>query len=200
MKSSTTTTRRTNAGAQVHWAETSADVNRIVLDIARRHGVRRVIKSKSMVSEKCALNDALEAVGLDVVETGLSEYILQLAHEPPSHVVAPVVHKSKGEVSDLFARIHQTPRKTAIPELCREAREIMRPHFVAAGMGISGAKFSDRRNRLDLDRHQRRQLSADDDLPAVHAQFRASKKSSQHSKTLVRLLPRSATGPRSPTM
>ncbi|MGI9047607.1 MAG: LutB/LldF family L-lactate oxidation iron-sulfur protein [Burkholderiales bacterium] len=187
----------TNAGACVHWAETSADVNRIVLDIARQHGVRRVIKSKSMVSEECALNDALEAAGLAVVESDLGEYILQLAHEPPSHIVAPVMHKSKDEISDLFARIHQTPRKTAIPELCREAREIMRPHFVAADMGISGANFmiAETGSTLIVTNEGNGRLTTT--LPRVHVAISGVEKvvaTLEDAATLVRLLPRSATG------
>jgi L-lactate dehydrogenase complex protein LldF len=109
-------------GAVVHWAETTEEVNRIVLDIARRHGVKKAVKSKSMVTEECALNDALEAGGIEVVETDLGEYILQLAKEPPSHIVAPVVHKTREEVSDLFEDRHRLPRKTDIADLTREAR------------------------------------------------------------------------------
>ena len=128
-------------GAQVHWAETREDVNRIVCEIARQHGVVKAVKSKSMVTEECSLNEALEAAGVEVVETDLGEYILQLAREPPSHIVAPVVHKTRDEVSDLFREKHRTPRKTGIAELTREARERLRGQFTAADMGISGANF-----------------------------------------------------------
>ena len=128
-------------GAIVHWAENAEEANRIICDIARQHGVKKAVKSKSMVSEECGLNDALEAAGVQVVETDLGEYILQLAHEPPSHIVAPVLHKTKDEVSDLFEHHHHLPRKTGIAELCQEAREILRPHFISADMGISGANF-----------------------------------------------------------
>src|SRR5258705_4441586 len=128
-------------GATVHWAETREDVNRIVCEIARRHGVKKVVKSKSMVSEECALNDALEAAGVEVVETDLGEYILQLAKEPPSHIIAPVIHKGRDEISDLFADKHHRPRKTDITELTHEAREMLRTHFLTADMGISGANF-----------------------------------------------------------
>src|SRR5262245_49293869 len=79
-------------GAIVHWAESVEEVNRIVCAIAREHGVRKAVKSKSMVTEECSLNEALEAAGIEVVETDLGEYILQLAKEPPSHIIAPVVH------------------------------------------------------------------------------------------------------------
>src|SRR5688572_25827007 len=128
-------------GAVVHWAETTADASRIICQIAAQHGVRKAVKSKSMVSEECGLNDALEAAGVEVIETDLGEYILQLAHEPPSHIVAPVVHKTRDEISDLFAEKHRQPRKTVIAELTREARDMLRPHFVTADMGISGANF-----------------------------------------------------------
>src|SRR5262249_18970124 len=128
-------------GAVVHWAETTAEVNRIVCELAGIYGVKKAVKSKSMVSEECALNDALEAAGIEVVETDLGEYILQLAKEPPSHIIAPVVHKTKEQVSDLFAQRHELPRKTGIAELMLEARERLRRHFVTADMGISGANF-----------------------------------------------------------
>ena len=95
----------TARGATVLWAQTPDDVNRHVLDIAARHAVRKIIKSKSMVSEESALNRAIEAVGLQVVETDLGEYILQINdYEPPSHIIGPALHKSREEVSDLFSR------------------------------------------------------------------------------------------------
>src|SRR3990167_7661384 len=87
----------TARGAVVHWAEDIEEANRIVVEIARRHGVHKVVKSKSMVTEECSLNDYLASVGVEVLETDLGEYILQLAHEPPSHIVAPVVHKRSEE-------------------------------------------------------------------------------------------------------
>ncbi|HEV7820191.1 MAG TPA: LUD domain-containing protein, partial [Burkholderiales bacterium] len=115
----------TARGAVVHWAETTADVNRIVCELAAKYGVKKAVKSKSMVSEECALNDALEAAGVEVVETDLGEYILQLAKEPPSHIIAPVIHKGRDEISDLFAEKHQRPRKTDIGELTLEARQML---------------------------------------------------------------------------
>ncbi len=129
-------------GATVLFAETPADASRLVVEIARKHGVKKVTKSKSMVSEEMALNRAFEAAGIVPVETDLGEYILQINdNEPPSHIVAPVVHKSKDEVSDLFARVHHRPRLTDIPQMTREAREILRPHFLSSDMGVSGGNF-----------------------------------------------------------
>ena len=131
----------TARGAIVHWAESGEDANRIVAEIAAQHNVRTAAKSKSMVSEECGLNEALELAGVKVMETDLGEYILQLSHEAPSHIVAPVVHKNKEQISDLFAEKHGLPRKTGIADLCREAREVLRPAFLNADMGISGGNF-----------------------------------------------------------
>jgi len=132
----------TRRGARVHWARDAAEANAIIVGIAQANGVKKVVKSKSMVSEECGLNDALEAAGVTPVETDLGEYILQINdHEPPSHIVAPVIHKTRDEVSDLFHAKHGKPRTEDIGALCREAREILRPHFLSADMGISGANF-----------------------------------------------------------
>ncbi len=132
----------TARGATVLWAETPEQASRLVVEIAKRHEVRKVTKSKSMVSEEMALNRHLEAAGVKVVETDLGEYILQINdNEPPSHIVAPVVHKSKDEVSDLFAKVHQRPRLTDIPQMTREAREFLRPQFLSSDMGVSGGNF-----------------------------------------------------------
>jgi L-lactate dehydrogenase complex protein LldF len=132
----------TARGATVLWAKDGAEICRHVVDIARRHGVKKAVKSKSMLSEEAGLNQALEAAEVRPVETDLGEYILQINdNEPPSHIIAPVVHKGLDEVADLFAKVHGTPRKTEIPELAREAREKLREHFLDADMGISGGNF-----------------------------------------------------------
>jgi len=128
-------------GAQMHWAENGQEVNRLVLDIARRHGVRKIIKSKSMLGEESGLNQFLEAGGCEVRETDLGEYIIQEARETPSHIIAPAVHRTKEQVADLFEARHGRPRKHDIAEMTREAREVLRPHFLTADMGISGANF-----------------------------------------------------------
>jgi L-lactate dehydrogenase complex protein LldF len=184
-------------GAVVHWAETREDVNRIVCDIARQNGVRKAVKSKSMVTEECAVNDALEAAGVEVVETDLGEYILQLAREPPSHIVAPVVHKTLGEVSDLFEQKHQKPRKTNIAELTREAREMLRGHFLTADMGISGANFliAETGSTLIVTNEGNGRLVTT--LPRVHVAITGIEKvvpTLEDVATLIRLLPPHGTG------
>ncbi|MCW5606066.1 MAG: iron-sulfur cluster-binding protein [Burkholderiales bacterium] len=187
----------TARGAVVHWAETTEEANRIVCELAAQYGVRKAVKSKSMVSEECALNDALEAAGVEVVETDLGEYILQLAHEPPSHIVAPVVHKSRDEVSDLFEEKHRLPRKTGIPELCREAREMLRPHFLSADMGISGANFivAETGSTLIVTNEGNGRMVTT--LPRVHVAITGIEKvvpTLEDVTTLLRLLPRHGTG------
>jgi L-lactate dehydrogenase complex protein LldF len=187
----------TARGAVVHWAETVAEANRLVCEIAANYGVRKVVKSKSMVSEECGLNDALEAAGVEVVETDLGEYILQLAREPPSHIVAPVVHKSKDEVSDLFAAKHRQPRKTGIAELTREAREVLRPHFLSADMGVSGANFivAETGSTLIVTNEGNGRLVTT--LPRVHVAITGIEKvvpTLEDVSTLLRLLPRHGTG------
>jgi len=185
------------AGTEVHWAEDAAAVNRILLEIAARYGVRRVVKSKSMVSEECAINDALAAHGIHVIETDLGEYILQLAHERPSHIVAPVVHKSKDQVAELFAHAHGTPAKDAIAELCREAREVLRPAFLNADMGISGANFlvATTGSAVIVTNEGNGRLVTT--LPRVHVAITGIEKivpTLDDLAVLLRLLPRSATG------
>src|SRR5256714_4739089 len=129
----------TARGATVLFAETPADVNARVLEIAATHAVKKIIKSKSMVSEESALDHAIEAAGLTVVETDLGEYILQINnYEPPSHIIGPALHKSKEEVATLFSKTHKTPWKDEIQALCLEARTVLRQHYLSADMGITG--------------------------------------------------------------
>jgi len=150
-----------------------------------------------MVSEECGLNDALELAGVEVMETDLGEYILQLAHEAPSHIVAPVVHKNMEEIADLFAEKHQLPRKTDIAELCREAREVLRPAFLNADMGISGGNFllAETGSVLIVTNEGNGRLVTT--LPRVHVAITGIEKivpTLEDVTTLLRLLPRSATG------
>ncbi|RPI44401.1 MAG: iron-sulfur cluster-binding protein, partial [Betaproteobacteria bacterium] len=189
--------RATERGALVHWAQTWHEANEIVLRIARDNGVRKAVKSKSMVSEECSLNDALEAAGIEVVETDLGEYILQLGREPPSHIIAPVIHKTRDQVSDLFAEKHATPRKTDIAELTREARERLRPHFLSADMGITGANFivAETGSTLIVTNEGNGRMATT--LPRIHVAITGIEKvvpTLEDVATLLRLLPRSATG------
>jgi L-lactate dehydrogenase complex protein LldF len=129
-------------GGHVHYAKTSEEARAIVVDIARRTGARMAVKSKSMATEEIHLNEALEHAGITPVETDLGEYIIQLAHERPSHIIAPAIHKTKGQVADLFGREFKR-RVEADPEvLTKIARDELREKFLQADLGITGANFA----------------------------------------------------------
>ncbi len=131
------------AGGQVHFAADAAEVQAIVTGIVRAAGHDLVVKSKSMTSEEVGLNGALAAAGVRAVETDLGEYIIQLAGETPSHIVAPAIHKSREEVAALFSQVAGRPLADAdIPTLTAVAREELRRQFLAAGVGISGVNFA----------------------------------------------------------
>lgn len=129
------------AGGQVHWARDDAEARRIILDICKRVDARTVTKGKSMVSEEIGLNTALIDAGLTVVETDLGEYIIQLAGEAPSHIIAPAVHKTREQVSDLFEKAHGGPRLTEIADLVDAARLALRERYFQADVGITGGNF-----------------------------------------------------------
>ena len=129
-------------GGQVHYAATSEEARSIVVDIARRTGARMAVKSKSMATEEIHLNEALERAGITPVETDLGEYIIQLAHERPSHIIAPAIHKTKGQVADLFGRELKHPVEADPEVLTRIARGELREKFLQADLGITGANFA----------------------------------------------------------
>lgn len=128
-------------GNHVHFARDSEELNSIVLDICQQHGARRVIKGKSMVTEETGLNDFLQRASLSVMETDLGEYIIQQAGETPSHIVGPAMHKSAGEIRELFLQKHDLGERelAETPDLVGEARQMLREHFLQAEVGIIGA-------------------------------------------------------------
>ena len=128
-------------GTSVHVASDAAQARRIAAGIAREEGVTLAVKSKSMAAEEIGLNAALQEAGVEVVETDLGEYIIQLAGEPPSHIIAPAIHKTREQVSALFEKALGEPYTEEIPELTRIARRRLREKFLSAQMGISGANF-----------------------------------------------------------
>jgi len=135
----------TAAGAQVHWARDAAEANAAVVQVARAHGAREVVKVKSMVTEEIGLNDALAAAGVTAVETDLAELIVQLAHDRPSHILVPAIHKNRSEVRELFLRTIEgvDPELTDEPHrLAGAAREHLRRKFLSTKVGVSGANFA----------------------------------------------------------
>jgi L-lactate dehydrogenase complex protein LldF len=185
-------------GAKVLFARTPQEAAQLVVKIAKKHGVKSVIKSKSMVTEEMALNKALEAADVKVRETDLGEYILQINdNERPSHIIAPVVNKDKEQVADLFEKHHHLPRKTDIAEMTREAREILRPQFLAADMGVTGGNFiiADTGSVALVTNEGNEGMCTIN--PRVHVAITGVEKvvpTLEDFATLIRLLPRSATG------
>ncbi len=131
------------AGAQVHFAATAAEANRIIAGIAEQASVKKIVKSKSMTSEETFLNPHLEGEGFKVVETDLGEWIIQLRGEGPSHMIAPAIHLSRQEVAELFNRVIGGDRDPDdIAGLVQVAREQLRQEYLSADMGISGVNFA----------------------------------------------------------
>jgi L-lactate dehydrogenase complex protein LldF len=130
-------------GGHVCWAPRAEDARRYIVDVVARHGATRVAKSKSMATEEIDLNTALEAAGAEVVETDLGEWIIQLAGETPSHIIAPALHRDRHQIKDLFVDTVAAPPDlgTEPTELVRFARGRLREVFLAAEVGITGANI-----------------------------------------------------------
>lgn len=130
-------------GGHVHWAADADEAVRIVADLATSRGVRTAVKSKSMVSEEINLNAALERAGVRVVETDLGEWVVQLDRDHPSHIIAPIIHKSRDDIAGIFRReMGATDAEMAdVPQMTAFARRTLRAEFLRADMGISGGNF-----------------------------------------------------------
>jgi L-lactate dehydrogenase complex protein LldF len=128
-------------GGHVVYCKDATEVADFVLTLARERGARLIVKSKSMTTEEVDLNERLEHHGLEAVETDLGEYILQLAHERPYHIVAPALHKTRFQVADLFTEKLHVPHETVIEKQTMIARGVLREKFLNADIGISGANF-----------------------------------------------------------
>lgn len=130
-------------GVHVHWAADGEEHNKIVLDIIKKSGNTRLVKSKSMLTEECHLNPYLEKNGIEVVDTDLGERIVQFRNEPPSHIVLPAIHLKKEDVGETFHQHLHTPKGEKDPQnLTEAARQHLREKFVAAEVAISGVNFA----------------------------------------------------------
>ncbi len=129
-------------GGHVHWAATAADARRIVVDIARQTNSKHVVKSKSMTTEEVHLNPALEAAGLEVTETDFGEFIIQLAGERPSHLVAPAVHHTRESIARLLSAHTGETLSDEPGSLAKVGRRLLREKFAVADMGVTGANFA----------------------------------------------------------
>ncbi|MEJ2089947.1 MAG: LutB/LldF family L-lactate oxidation iron-sulfur protein [Gammaproteobacteria bacterium] len=188
-------------GGKVHWASTPEQACDIVIGICRQAGAKGVTKGKSMVGEEIAINEALEKAGFEAIETDLGEYIIQLAKEPPSHIIAPAVHKTKSQITELFYKHHAryglTERQTEVPALVDEARKVLREKFLSADVGITGANFliAETGSTVIVTNEGNGDLT--NTLPPVHIVTAGIEKvvpTREDASTLLRVLARSATG------
>ncbi len=134
--------RLESRGTRVHWASTAAEARDAILGVVRERKAKAIIKSKAMTAEEIHLNDALEKEGYAVVESDLGEYIVQLRHEPPYHIVFPAMHLTRDEISDLFHRELGSAQTREPEELTMIARRVMRQKYITADVGITGANFA----------------------------------------------------------
>ena len=186
-------------GGEVHYCEDGASARDKILSIIRSNDGSSVTKSKSMVTEEIDLNDHLEAAGLSVLEGDLGEYIIQLAGEHPSHIIAPAIHKSREEVAELFHDHLGSDPDADIPELTRVARKTLREAFLGADIGISGANFVIAETGTIVLVENEGNIRMSTTVPRVHIAVVGIEKVLPRRSdlaTLLRLLCRSATGQR----
>ncbi len=187
----------TRLGGTVHWAEDAAAACKVIGELAVRRGVRTVVKGKSMVSEEIGLNEGLENRGLDVVETDLGEYIIQLARETPSHLVGPAIHKTRRQVAELFHEALGAPLMDDPGDMTRFARKTLRERFLSADMGVTGANFLVASSGAVVLFENEGNIRLSTTLPRLHVALTGIEKvvpSWQDLAVLMQLLPRSATG------
>ena len=188
------------SGGRVHWARDDAEARRIVLKICRDAGASTVTKGKTMVSEEIGLNAWLEQAGIEAVETDLGEYIVQLAGEAPSHIIAPAIHKNRRQVSALFNHHHEDlPDREAddLDGLLADARQMLRGRFLAADVGVTGANFLIAETGQTVIVTNEGNGDLTQLLSRVHVVLAGIEKivpTLEDASTLLRLLARSATG------
>ena len=191
----------TEAGGHVHWAADADEARNIVLDICRKVDAKSVTKGKTMISEEIALNGYLEENGLEVIETDLGEYIIQLRGEHPSHIIAPAIHVNKDQVEADFRRVHthlDGERNLEEPgTLLAEARGVLRDRFLRADVGVTGANFLVAETGTSIIVTNEGNGDLTQILPRVHVVLASLEKITptlEDASQILRVLARSATG------
>ena len=179
------------------WAENGEEALSFITRLAHDKGMTKAVKSKTMLGEEIHLNKALEAAHVEPIETDLGEYIIQLAEETPSHIIAPALHKSKQEVADLFTEKVNMPPTDDVQEITATARRILRKHFLTARLGITGVNFGVAKTGtiVVVENEGNARLSAS--VPEVHIALMGIEKVIPRAADLsvfLKLLCRSATG------
>lgn len=186
-------------GGHVAFAADAAEANRYIQSVAKQHEVKTVVKSKSMVTEEIHLNGALEDIGVEVFETDLGEFIIQLDNDRPSHIVGPAMHKSKQQVAEIFSKKAGETLPADAQELGRFAREYLRDKFFRADMGITGCNFGVAESGSVVIVSNEGNVEMTSSLPRVHVVVMGMERlvpSWEELDVLISLLPRSATGQR----
>ena len=185
------------AGATIHWARDGKEACSLILGLLNERGAKNVVKSKSMATEEIHLNHALEEHDIYPVETDLGEWIIQLAEETPSHIVVPAIHKSKGQIADLFVEKVGIEPTDDVDKLTATAREILRSRFAEAEVGISGANFGVAETGTLLILENEGNIRLTTGVPKVHIALMGIEKVIPRLADLdvfLKLLPRSGTG------
>ena len=188
-----------NAGVRIHWARDAKEACGIVLDLVKSKNADMVVKSKSMATEEIHLNKALEAAGIEPVETDLGEWIIQLAGETPSHIVVPAIHKTKAQIADLFAEKAGIEKTEDVDVLTGTARRILRQRFAEAKVGISGVNFGVAETGTILILENEGNVRMTTSLPEMHIAVMGIEKiipTFADLDVFLKLLPRSGTGQR----
>lgn len=185
-------------GVIVHWAKDDKEHNDIVLSILEKHNAKKVVKSKSMLTEECHLNPFLEGKGIDVVESDLGERILQFKNQPPSHIVLPAIHLKRQQVGEIFAEKLHTEKGNSDPTyLTRAARKHLRNEFLTADVAMTGANFGIAETGDVVVCTNEGNADMGTSIPKVHIVSMGMEKLIPNYKALsvyTRLLARSATG------
>jgi len=187
-------------GGEVHWARDAAEARAIVLRLCQAANAKTVTKGKSMIAEEMGLNHFLEAHGIEPIETDLGEYIIQLAHEPPSHIIAPAIHKNRQQVAELFAQHHphlNGRRLQDIDEMLADARKVLRERFLKADVGITGANLMIAQTGQTVIVTNEGNGDLTQLLPRVHIALASIEKvvpTLEDAITILRVLARSGTG------
>ncbi len=188
-------------GGHVHWCRDATEARAVILGLCQDAEAKSVTKSKSMITEEIDLNSFLESHGIEPVETDLGEYIIQLAGETPSHIIAPAVHKTKEQVADLFVEHHaqygMTKRHDEAPALLEEARQVLRAKYFEADVGITGANFLVAETGSSITVTNEGNAELTQILPKTHIVIASLEKvvpTLEDATTILRILARSATG------
>ncbi len=188
-----------SAGATIHWAGDGKQACDIIVGLIKQKNARMAVKAKSMAGEEIHLNEALEAAGIEPVETDLGEWIIQLAGETPSHIVVPAIHKTKQQIADLFVEKTGIAKTDDVDVLTRTARKILRERFAEAEVGISGVNFGFAETGTILILENEGNIRLTTSLTKTHIAIMGIEKVIPQFADLdvfLKLLPRSGTGQR----